>query len=170
MRNLVLIVSVALIVLGACVAPADPVADKSGKFSIEVPTGWTQAEGQDLFNLAAANKISQVSISSQQAPKGLTLAMFQAAYVAEAKKALKGFTLGTQGKTTIDGTQAGVWVYTAVIEGVKLKFKNVVLFRDGQMYNIVFATLPDLYKQDSAGLDKMLASWKWLQSATGFSL
>lgn len=163
MRYSIAIMLVVLLIVGAtCAALADPTTDKSGKFTIEIAQGWAQGTGTDLFNLAAENKIAQLSISSEATPEGLTLDIFRSMYVKQAKQALKGFSLSTKDKITIDGNPAGLWVYTATVDGVKLKFKNIVLFKGGQMYNIVFATLPDLYKKDVDGLDKMLSSWKWL--------
>ncbi len=160
MRYLAAISLVVLLVAGF--AQGEPLADRSGKFTIEIAQGWTQGEGTDLFNLTAPNKIAQVSISSEDAPDGLTLAIFKSVYVNQAKQSLSKFSLSTKGDTKIDGTPAGLWVYTAVMEGVKLKFKNVVCFKNGKMYNIIFCTLPDLYANDVKGFDKMLASWKWL--------
>lgn len=165
-KNLRRYIAVALLVLlavgVASVAQADPTADKSGKFTLEIIAGWTQNESTDLFSIIAPNKIAQLSISSEAVPAEVTLALFQSVYVKQMKQALKSFALVSKGNTTVAGTPAGVWVYTGVADGVKLKFKNVVMFKGGTMYNVVMPTLPNLYKKDVEGMDKMLASWKWL--------
>lgn len=163
MRHLVAVALIVLLVAGiAGIAQCDPTADKSGKFTIEIVPGWVQGQGTDLFDLTGANKIDQLAVTAEGVPAELNLALFKTVYVKQAKQSLKGFSLVTKGDTVVAGNPAGVWVYTALMDGVKIEFKNVVFFKGGKLYSIIFGTIPELYKKDVVDADKMLASWKWL--------
>lgn len=163
MRHLALIGALVALIVGiACSAQAAPVKDKTGKFTIEIPSGWARDHGSDLFDLISSDQVGHINVSADTAPKGMSLSQFEATYVQQAKQEIKGFNLVTHGKTKIGGLPAGVWVYTGILNGHKLEFKNYITFKNGMMYNTIMATVPALFKQNAAGLDKLVASWKWL--------
>jgi len=142
-------------------AYADPTPDKTGAFSIEVATDWKIDTTADVMGLVGPNEIPHVSVTKDTVG-AITLDQFAKVYVAQAKKELAQFALVTYGKTTVSGVPAGVWVYTAKVSGIVLEFRNYVMFRNGTMYNVVFATLPARYKTDVTGFDTMMKTWKWL--------
>jgi hypothetical protein len=163
MKRIVTLAFVAVVLSAAVVgmAYADPTPDKTGAFSIEVATDWKVDTAAAVMDLVGPNDIPHVSVT-KEAVSGITLDQFAKVYAAQAKKELPLFALVTYGKTTVDGVEAGVWVYTAKVSGIILEFRNFVMFRNGTMYNSVFATLPGRYKTDVVGFDTMMKSWKWL--------
>jgi hypothetical protein len=163
MKRIVTLAFVAVVLSAVLIgtAYADPIPDKTGAFSVEVAAGWKVDAAGAVMDLVGPNDIPHVSVT-KEAVSGITLDQFANAYVAQAKKELAQFDLITYGKTTVNGTEAGVWVYTAKVSGLVLQFRNFVMFKNGTMYNVVFATIPARYKTDVAGFDEMMKSWKWL--------
>lgn len=144
------------------VAHAELTPDSSGTFAIQVAQGWSVQQSEDMMSLVGPNSIPQVNVSSQEL-QGVTLAQFKKAFPSQMKKELNSFKLVSSANAKIGGTPAGLWVYTAKVEGTVLKFKNYVLFKDGNMYNIVFATLPQRFTSDVKGFDSMIKSWNWAE-------
>jgi hypothetical protein len=160
----VVTLAIVAVVLGAVLigtAYADPTPDKTGAFSIELTAGWKVDATADVMGMVGPNEIPHVSVT-KEAVSGITLDQFAKVYEAQAKKDLDKFDLVSYGKTKVAGVDAGVWVYTAKVSGLVLEFRNFVMFKNGTMYNVVFATLPDRYKTDVTGFDSIMKTWKWL--------
>jgi len=141
---------------------AEQFVDTSGAFSLEIIQGWKTQQSQDVLGLTAPNEISQMNVSKQDA-QGVTLDVFASIYPEQMKKELNEFKLISSDKTTVDGAPAGVWVYTAKVDGLTLKFRNFVIFPKDMdvIYISVFATVTDLYDDDVSAYDTMMKSWTW---------
>lgn len=158
---MVALLAVALLAGVSGLSHADPVADKSGKFTVEIASGWKQLEGEDLLNLQGPKEIAIVNVSGAAAD-GVTLDAFTKAYVGILKSQMKKVNVISHTTAKVDGIAAGVWVYTASVDGVTVKFKNYVAFKGDQYYNVVFGTVPERYASDVTGVDKLISTWKWL--------
>ena len=146
-------------ILCVCVC-AEQFMDSQTNFALNVPSGWISQNTEDVGSFVGPKGIAQVNISKETV-EGVTLEQFAKVFPSEMKKQLKSFKVVSSAKTKVGGLPARVWVYTAKIDGVDLKFKNVIIFRNGQMYNVVFCTIPQRYASDVAGFDAMLKSWSW---------
>ncbi|MCL5734042.1 MAG: hypothetical protein M1274_00390 [Actinobacteria bacterium] len=156
--------TVAIVLIAAIVtsAHAEQFVDPSATFSIDIAKGWTSQDTEDVLSLAGPDKISQMNISKQDS-EGITRDQFAQVFPAQMKKELAKFKLISSAKTKVGSAPAGVWVYTAKIDGIVLKFKNYVIFpADAQvMYNVVFATTPDRFTKNASAFDAMVKSWSW---------
>lgn len=154
-----------LVTLMATAVFAEEFVDPSATFSLEIAKGWTSQETHYLLALSGPTGIAQMNIS-KQATDGATLAAFAKVFASEMKKVLTKFKVVSYTKTTVSGVPAGLWVYTAQIDGIALQFKNYVIFPKDTavMYNVVMATIPKRYTTDVAAFDTMVKSWTWSKS------
>jgi hypothetical protein len=146
-------------------AHAEDWVDPSGTFALQIADGWSAQETQDVLSLAGPGGISQMNIA-KVASDGLTLDVFAKAFPIQMKKELKKFKLISSGRTKIGGAPAAVWVYTAKVDGIMLKFKNYVIFPEGTdaFYNVVFASTTGKFQKDVKSFDGMVKSWSWSES------
>jgi len=154
-------VALAVVLLAISASAGGPITDKSGSFSVTLAADWTTDRTEDLMDLVGPRGVARVNVS-RQPRENVTLADFEKAFVEELRKGMESLTIVSEGRDTIGGVDARVWVYTAVVDGVRLQFKSCVMIKGDHIYSIVLATLPDRYRGDVSGLDAILDSWKWL--------
>jgi hypothetical protein len=134
--------------------------DKSTNFCVDVPSNWTVDETTDVANFSGPEGLAQINISKTEA-KGVTLEDFAKAFPEALKEELSKFKLISTDNTKVGKLPAITWVYTAVVGGVTLEFKNTVVLRGDSIYTVVFCTLPDRYTGDVEGFDHVIKSWSW---------
>lgn len=142
-------------------ASAKTVLDNSGTFSVDIPSGWSVQQTDDLINLSGPDGIPQFSVISDEAD-GIELDSFAEAFVKELRTSMDDFKLVSSTDTTVGGVDAKVWVYTATSDDIALKFKTYAFIRNKEIYTVIFATTVERYDEDSIGCYALVGSWTWI--------
>lgn len=133
-------------------------------YSITIPSTWeetTATGGTDVmvFNSDLSTEFT-ANINVLVDPAGASYT--PDAYLTAAKKQLTaaGYTVGTTGKCTINGTYATTLEYTASASGVDCKGKQVYLNANKKMYVFTFTDEVSAYANNEPTANSIIASFK----------
>lgn len=151
------ILSIALI--GA--ACAKTVQDKSGTFTVGIPSDWTVESSEDLICVSGPVGIPRITVNADDA-NGMELDVFAEAFIKGLSKNLKEFNLISSIDTRVGGEDAKLWVYTSKVGDNTYKFRTYAFLHGTKMYSVIFVTLEDCYDDDAVECCSLIVSWTWI--------
>jgi hypothetical protein len=142
-----------------------------GKFSseqfpycVQIPAGWQQSE-EVIQNTPADAFASRtfdpvVLVFAEPTEPGVETEAFADAQ-REAQES-SGVFPGPLGQREVAGSRAMAWEFTNTVDtGEVLRYRNVVLVRDGTAWTIQFLVERDRFQNAVTQFERMLDSWAW---------
>lgn len=152
---------------GTAAAGNDAFTDPQGRFAFTKPKGWIAERQPDpdiVVQLNSDRPPGSFTVSTEAVPRGIALAQYVEAGVAQVRKATPGYDPGPRGTqaTTLGNEPAGLIDYFTTAGGTRLYFMQVIALKGDTAYVLTFNTQPADKDTYLAQAQMILDSWRFL--------